>query len=463
MVTTSTARSRRKPRLRSGSRPSGYRPPATEPTPPATDIPGPRANFFARALARIEGRGTEGTGTAYYMILGSTLALTCIGLMMVLSASSVEAIAEGTDTFGLFIKQSIFAAIGIIFMLVLSRVGKRLYAAVAWPGMIVAWVLLALVQAIGKSVNGNKNWIEVGPITFQPSEPTKLVLALWCATVLARKAGLVRNWLHALVPVVPLGAVAIVLVLAGGDLGTAMILMLIVAAALFFAGAPIKIFALTGAAAAVGSVALVFLSANRSSRIQSWLRLNCDLATDPCLQATNGFKALASGGWWGVGIFQSRQKWNWIPEAHNDFIFTIIGEEFGLIGTCVVVALFATLAIAGVRVTLRHNDSFARILCGSVLVWLIGQAFVNIGVVTGMLPVVGVPLPFISYGGSALTFSLAAVGVLLSFARQRPDAASTAGAGKSAGARKSVGAENPAGAGHVRGTHNSSESEPGTV
>ncbi len=428
MVTTSSARTGRKPRVAAQRKPRPETA-ATDETSSSEQLPQEppsRPNIFKRIVAGVEGRGKASSGSAYYMILGATLALTAIGLIMVLSASSVEAIAEGTDTFGLFVKQSIFAVIGIVLMLVLSRTGKKFYTAVAWPGLLGAWVLLALVQIIGNKVNGNKNWIDVGPITFQPSEPTKLVLALWCATVLTRKAGLVRRPMHALIPVFPLGGLAIILVLMGGDLGTAMILMLILVAAVFFAGAPIKIFATAGIVGAVASIALVILSPNRTGRIQSWLRLNCDLASDPCLQATNGFKAMASGGWWGVGIFQSRQKWNWIPEAHNDFIFTIIGEEFGLIGTTLVVALFALLAIAGIRVTLRHTDSFVRILGGSILVWLIGQAFVNIAVVTGVLPVVGVPLPFISYGGSALTFSLAAVGVLLSFARKIPESEPTA-------------------------------------
>ncbi|GAA1339779.1 putative lipid II flippase FtsW [Arthrobacter roseus] len=427
MVTTPKGHTGKKPRVVMHPKPRTHQPSTVNA--PSSDVapqePPANPNIFKRIVSRVEGRGKASSGSAYYMILGATLALTAIGLMMVLSASSVEAIAEETNTFKLFLKQSVFAAMGIILMLLLSRTGKRFYTAIAWPSLIGAWVLLALVQIVGKNVGGNKNWIDIAGITFQPSEPTKLVLALWCATVLARKAGLVRHPMHALIPVLPLGGLAILLVLIGGDLGTAMILMLIVVAAVFFAGAPVKIFALAGLAGAVASVALVILSPNRSGRIQSWLRLNCDLASDPCLQATNGFKAMASGGWWGVGIFQSRQKWNWIPEAHNDFIFTIIGEEFGLIGTTIVVALFAALAIAGIRVTLRHTDPFVRILGGSILVWLIGQAFVNIAVVTGVLPVVGVPLPFISYGGSALTFSLAAVGVLLSFARKIPESETT--------------------------------------
>jgi cell division protein FtsW len=339
---------------------------------------------------------------------------------MVLSASSVEAISEGKEEFDLFIKQSIWAAGGLVLMFLLSRFGPRLYKVLAWPGLGTAIVLLILVLAIGESINGNKNWIMIGNQSFQPSEPAKLALALWFATVLERKKGLIRDWKHALIPALPLGGLPILLVLGGGDLGTGMILMMIMAAALFFAGAPLKMFLLAGGLATVGSLLMVATSSNRGGRISAWLRLNCDDGADLCLQSDNGLFAMASGGWFGVGIGQSRQKWNWIPEAHNDFIFAIIGEEFGLIGAVVVVALFGILAVATIQVAMRYSDPFVRILMGSILVWLIGQAFVNIGMVTGLLPVIGVPLPFISYGGSALTFTLAAVGVLLSFARRMP-------------------------------------------
>ena len=375
---------------------------------------------FRRGWAILEGSDRTPSGSSYYLILGSALALTAIGLMMVLSASSVEAISEGKQEFDLFLKQSLWAGAGLVLMIVLSRLGPRAYKALAWPALLVAVVLLVLVLVIGVEINGNKNWIRIGSQSFQPSEPTKLALALWFAAVLERKKALIRDWKHALIPALPLGGLPIGLVLLGGDLGTGLVLMMIAGAALFFAGAPLKLFTLAGLAAIAGSLLMVATSENRGGRISAWLRLNCDDGADLCLQADNGLFAMASGGWFGVGIGQSRQKWNWIPEAHNDFIFAIIGEEFGLIGALVVVLLFGIFAVATVRVALRYTDPFVRILLGSILVWLIGQAFVNIGMVTSLLPVIGVPLPFISYGGSALTFTLAAVGVLLSFARKNP-------------------------------------------
>ncbi|MBG6181508.1 putative lipid II flippase FtsW [Arthrobacter sp. CAN_A1] len=429
MVTTPTRPVRRKPVMRQHSR-TGT-PLAAVPRTPGKASTGPAGKDPARKgpLARfgqfwtyLEGSDKQASGASYYMILGSALALTAIGLMMVLSASSVEAIAEGTSEFELFLRQAIWAAGGLVLMLLLSRFGARAYRLLAWPVLGIAIVLLVLVLAIGVNINGNQNWIQIGGFTMQPSEPAKLALAIWLASVLARKGRLVRNWKHAMIPALPLGGLPIGLVLLGGDLGTVIILMMILAAALFFAGAPMKMFTIAGIAGLAGALVMVLVSGNRSDRISAWLRINCDDGRDLCLQSDNGLFALASGGWWGVGIGQSRQKWNWIPEAHNDFIFAIIGEEFGLIGTLVVVALFGILAVATIRAARRYTDPFVRILLGSILVWLIGQAFVNIGMVTGVLPVIGVPLPFISYGGSALTFTLAAVGVLLAFARKMPPA-----------------------------------------
>ncbi|NJC22085.1 cell division protein FtsW [Arthrobacter pigmenti] len=438
MVSTPTRHPRRKPALRphpvaKRSTPttqaeSSPGPAVVEPPPERTGLVGK----FVRLWRFLEGSDKQTSGSSYYMILGATLALTAIGLMMVLSASSVESIAkaassveptdEGAIVFDFFFKQSMYAVLGVVMMLVLSRFGPRMFKILAWPGLGVAVVLLVLVLIIGESINGNQNWIRIGNQSLQPSEPAKLALALWCATVLERKRGLVRDWKHALVPVLPLGGVILLLVMLGGDLGTAIILGMIIAAALFFAGAPMRMFILLGVVGIAAAFGATLLNSTRSTRIEAWLRLNCESALDPCFQSNQGLFALASGGWWGVGIGQSRQKWNWIPEAHNDFIFAIIGEEFGLVGTLVVIILFGILAVATLRVARRYTDPFVRILMGSIMVWLIGQAFVNIGMVTGVLPVIGVPLPFISYGGSALTFTLAAVGVLLAFARRMPPA-----------------------------------------
>ncbi|MGD6980412.1 putative lipid II flippase FtsW [Citricoccus sp. CH26A] len=375
------------------------------------------AYWWRRMWSFLEG---EGSASSYFLILGCTLALTVIGLIMVLSSSSVENIGETTGSYDLFIRQAVFAAVGLGVMVFLSRLSTDRLRRLAWPALVIAIVLLMLVLTpLGHEVNGNRNWIKVGPATGQPSEAAKLALALWAAAVLERKGRLIGQLKHSVVPVLfPVGAVLLGLVMIGRDLGTAMVIMLVVAAVLFLAGTRLLYFAVAGAVAAVGAIIMALVSSNRTVRIQAWLG-NCDFATDPCYQPQHGLYALASGGWWGLGLGQSRQKWSYIPEAENDFIFTILGEELGLVGALLVLTLFAGLAVGMFRVARRTDSVFIRICTGGILAWIVGQAFINISMVTGLLPVIGVPLPFISYGGSSLTFVLAAVGVVLAFAREQ--------------------------------------------
>jgi len=281
-------------------------------------------------------------------------------------------------------------------------------------------VLLALVQVMGNTVNGNKNWIDIGGITLQPSEMAKLILCVWIAAVLARKQKLLNRWMHVIIPVVPGAGLVIVLVMLGNDLGTVIVIAAITAAGLYFAGVPGRMLAIAGVVGTVGAVLATISSQNRICRITSWLgtaSTQCTEQFDFDFQSTNGMYGLAQGSWTGLGLGQSRQKYNWLPEAHNDFIFAIIGEELGLVGTIVVLVLFAILGIAIFRVVVRQTDPFQRTLAGGIMVWLLGQASMNMAVVTQLLPVVGVPLPFISYGGSALIMSLCGVGVVLSLAR----------------------------------------------
>ncbi|MFE8887301.1 putative lipid II flippase FtsW [Pseudarthrobacter enclensis] len=413
MVSTPT---RRQPAGRQGHRPGST---ATKAQPPAT-LPFRLKQAYRRFWSALEGNGTSRNGSTYYLILGSTLALTAIGIMMVLSASSVESIAAGKSPYGDALKQGMFAGIGIFTMFVLSRINVVWLKRLAYPAIITAVVLLGLVQVVGAEVNGNKNWIDLGGITFQPSEASKLALALWMATVLAMKGKLLRQWQHIVVPAVPMAIVIIGLVLVGNDLGTAMIIMMIAAAALFFAGVPLYFFGIAGLMGAAGAAIMAVTSSNRMCRITSWWTgESCADGIDANYQATNGLYGLASGGWLGVGLGQSRQKYSWIPEAHNDFIFAIIGEELGLVGTVVVLILFAILGAAIYRVVVAQEDTFHRVLAGTIMVWLLGQATVNMSVVTGLMPVIGVPLPFISYGGSALLMSLCAIGVVLSLAREQ--------------------------------------------
>ncbi|WP_426566628.1 putative lipid II flippase FtsW [Angustibacter sp. McL0619] len=363
--------------------------------------------------------------TTYYVLLGSTLLLLVIGLVMVLSASSVTSLSKSGSSFTIFLSQLRFAVIGLPLMLVASRVPVRLWKRIGWVVLVGALLAQLLVfTSLGVSVNGNRNWIGVGGQRLQPSEALKLALVLWGAAVLARKRLLLDRWVHVLVPVLaPVGVLTIGLVLAGHDLGTALVLLLILAALLFAAGAPLRMFGIAGASMAVLVGAMVMSSDNRKTRIASWLGGRCTDTLTVCYQSIHGKYALADGGWWGVGLGASREKWSWLPEAHNDFIFAIIGEELGLPGVLVVLALFLLIGWACLRLVTRSDDLFVRIASAATMAWLLGQTLINVGAVIGMLPVIGLPLPLVSSGGSALLTSMLVLGMLMSFARAEPGAA----------------------------------------
>ncbi len=223
-------------------------------------------------------------------------------------------------------------------------------------------------------------------------------------------------------PIFPITIVATGLVLAGNDLGTATIILAIVFGALFFAGVRLRLIAAAVAVVTIIGLLFIQLSDSRSNRIQAWLG-QCsdpDLYSTDCWQSIHGWEALAHGGIFGVGLGNSSGKWSWIPEAANDFIFAIIGEELGLLGAVLVLALFVVLAVCFVRIVRMNRDPFAKLAVSVAMVWIIGQALVNIAVVLGLLPVLGVPLPLVSAGGSALITTLTAIGIVLSFARRRP-------------------------------------------
>jgi len=361
----------------------------------------------------------------YYIVLAATVALIVIGLVMVLSSSSVEAYAQTRSAYSVFARQALFAAIGVPLTAMAVRMPVRAWKALAWPLLVVAVGSLLLVfSPLGLVVRGNRNWIAIGGLTVQPAEAAKLALVVWAASVLARKQALLHRIRHVLVPVVPVALVLLGLVLAGHDLGTALVLMALTGALLFAAGAPLRVFVASGAFAAVVVAMLVEGSQNRMERITAWLGgADCSDYYGVCWQAVHAKWALASGGWWGVGLGASREKWSWLPEAHNDFIFAIVGEELGLVGSLAVLGLFAVLALGLLRVVLRSDDLFVKIATGGVLTWVIGQAVINVGAVLGLLPVVGVPLPLVSSGGSALLTTMIALGMVIGFARREPGAA----------------------------------------
>lgn len=364
--------------------------------------------------------------TAYYLIFGSSLLITVLGLVMVYSASMIQALQLDLPAAYFFRKQFVAAVLGSVLLLVAMRMPLKLHRALAYPILAVTVFLMVLVQipGIGRSVNGNQNWIYLGgPFQLQPSEFAKLALVLWGADLLARKQDkrLLTQWKHMLVPLVPVAFMLLGLIMLGGDMGTAIILTAILFGLLWLAGAPTRLFAGVLSIAALLGVILIKTSPNRMAR------LACIGATDPgpgdqCWQAVHGIYALASGGFFGSGLGASVEKWGQLPEPHTDFIFAITGEELGLAGTLSVLALFAALGYAGIRVAGRTEDPFVRYAAGGVTTWITAQAVINVGAVLGLLPIAGVPLPLFSYGGSALLPTMFAIGLLIAFAREEPAA-----------------------------------------
>jgi cell division protein FtsW len=378
--------------------------------------------------------------TTFYLLVGSTVLLLLLGLVMVLSSSAVDSIVDGGSPYAPFLTQAKYALIGLPVMFVASRLTADTHRRVA-PWLLLAALVfqsLVYVPALGRGAGGNTGWVYLGGFSAQPSEAVKLALAVWLGVVLARKQALLHEVQHVLVPAVAGAGVAIFMVILGKDLGTTMIVGLLVFGALFVAGVPWK--TLAGLAGTAGLGVLLFLAtqsgSNRGSKIQNWLG-ECTDTQGLCYQVEHGTWALASGGLLGVGLGQSKEKWSYLPAAHNDFIFAIIGEELGLAGTLLVLGLFAVLGAAMLRIMRFHPDPAARITTGAIFAWVIGQALLNIAVVLKMAPVIGVPLPLVSAGGSALITTMAALGVVISFARTDPPAAAALASNVSA-VRRSI-------------------------
>lgn len=382
--------------------------------PPRADQPEGRGLTAKVSLGRL----FTPVSTEFLLIASTSLALTIFGLVMVLSATSATAGApfEGA------LKQGIFAVVGIPMMFVVSRVKIAWLKKIAWPLLIgaIAFQLLVFVPGLGISSYGNKNWIGIAGFTVQPSEFLKLALALWVAAVLLRKQARLGIWHHVFIPVVPVSALAIGTVVAGGDLGTAMVLVLVVLGCLFFSGVKLRLFILPLAAGVAGVLAYALTSENRMKRILAAFNPDdCDYFKE-CYQSTHGIWGMANGGIFGLGLGNSQEKYGWLPAAANDYIFAIVGEELGLIGCLLVLALFACFAVGAFHIIRKTDDPFVRVATGGIVVWIIGQALINIGVVLRVFPVMGVPLPFMSQGGTALLSVLLACGVLLAFARTLP-------------------------------------------
>ena len=360
--------------------------------------------------------------SSYYLLLGASALLLTIGVIMVLSASSVRAYVLLDDSYAMVKRQLLWVAIGLPAAWVASRLPLRHVRRLAYPGFFVALVLLGLVARYGVEVNGNTNWLAVGPVSIQPAEIAKLAVVLWAANIYAHKERRLQELHHILVPVVPGMLLIIGLVLWGRDLGTALVLAAIMLGMLWVVGAPMRLFALSLSVLGAAAFFLATIDKERLARITTFSDPFQDYL-DSGWQPAHGLFALSTGGWLGQGIGASTQKWGDLPEAHTDYIFAVLGEELGLVGTLLVVGLFLTIAFAAIRVATATRDPFVRYASFGIVVWLLGQMMINVGMVLALLPVIGIPLPLVSYGGSALLPSLVALGLLIGFARREPEAA----------------------------------------
>jgi cell division protein FtsW len=354
----------------------------------------------------------------YYVIAAVMVVLTLLGLVMVLSSSAVGAINRGQSGWVYFKKQMLWALLGMAALVVTVRVPYTTWRKYVRLGLVAAFIGMVAVflPGLGRDVNGARAWLNLGPVGFQPSEAMKLALLIYTADLLARRADRIADPRATLRPVLVVLGAACVLVMAQRDLGSGIVMAVIVLAVAFFAGVPIR--PLAGASAGMSAVGLFFIMSTpyRRDRWGSFLNLAAN-KKGTGYQVWQSLVAVASGGLTGAGIGAGNAKWGFLPEAHTDFIFAIIGEEMGLFGVVVVCGLFVVLGYVGIQVALHAKDRFAMLLAGGVTAWLLVQAVINIMGVVGMMPLTGLTLPFVSFGGSSLLITMSAAGLLLNVAR----------------------------------------------
>jgi cell division protein FtsW len=355
-----------------------------------------------------------------YGILVAIVALAAIGILMVYSSSAIKAFLQRDDTFAIVGPQILWAALGIVAMVVMMRVDYRWLRVASVPMFLigVAGLILVFIPAINIEVGGSARWLKIGPLpAVHPAEFMKLALVVYLAHWFAKRGQAVHGFRAGTLPFLVIVGPAVMLVLLEPDLGTASVLAFTAFTMFFLAGANLLHLLALGAAA-VPAVALMFLRGYQMTRIEAWL----DPWKDPGgigFHSIQGYLALALGGVLGAGLGESRLAGGlFLPNAFNDYIFAIVGEEFGLLGAGLVIVLFLAFGYLGIRTSLGAPDTFGALLAAGITAWICIQAFINIGVVVGLIPVTGIPLPFVSAGGSSLVISFAAVGILLSVSRE---------------------------------------------
>ncbi|MQY25558.1 putative lipid II flippase FtsW [Nocardia aurantia] len=363
---------------------------------------------------------------SFHLIVTIATLLTLLGLVMVLSASSVEAYAADGSAYSLFVQQAMFATVGAVLFYLALRVPLWRLRQLSFPmfALSVLALVLVLIPGIGSSVQGSRRWFMIGPLSIQPSEIVKVTLIVWGAHLLVARRALVGSratYKDVMVPLVPAGLLVCLLVVLQPNLSTTIALGLILAALLWFGGLPVRLFVTISVSGLVAAGVLALSAGYRSNRMRAFFNPGDD-PQGINYQARQALFSLADGGIWGRGLGQSRAKWSYLPNAHNDFIFAIIGEELGFLGCALVLGLFALFVYTGLRIASRSVDPFLRLLTATATTWITGQALINIGYVVGLLPVTGLQLPLVSAGGSSLAITLLMFGLIANAARHEPEA-----------------------------------------
>lgn len=384
----------------------------------ASTVP-PAGVSSATAPTPSQGPRSARFGNPYYLLMATVLTMLAMGLVMILSASSVEAFKRYRSSFMFFNRQAAGAALGLVAMLALARFDYRHLRRVARPfvWLVVLLLVAVLIPGVGVARSGASRWLAVGPFNVQPSELAKLAVILFCAHILERKGARITDPRQLAFPAVPVLGLVLLLILAQPDLGTALIAAGAALAVVYLAGTRLRHMGAILGVGSLGVVVLILAAGYRRARLFSFLHPWAD-PLNTGYQTIQGQIALGSGGLFGLGLGASRQKWSYVPHAHTDFIYAIIGEELGLAGTLAVLALFFFFLYLGVRIARKAPDRFGFLLAGGISAWIGLQALINMGAVTGLLPITGVPLPLISFGGSSLVITMAGVGILLSIARR---------------------------------------------
>ncbi|MDY6999983.1 MAG: putative lipid II flippase FtsW [Actinomycetota bacterium] len=369
--------------------------------------------------------------TSFHLIIAVAALLTTMGLTMVLSASGVYSYDTDGSPWVVFGKQVLWTAIGLVAFYIALRTRVSVMRRFAFAGFAFSVVLLilVLVPGIGKIANGSRGWFVVAGFSMQPSELAKIALAIWGAHLLAARRMERASLREMLVPLVPAAVIALALIVAQPDLGQTLSMGVILLGLLWYAGLPLRVFLTSLGAVVVSGAVLALAEGYRSARVQSWLNPGAD-AQGSGYQARQARFALANGGVFGDGLGQGTAKWNYLPNAHNDFIFAIVGEELGFIGAAGLLCLFGLFAYTGMRIARRSADPFLRLLTATATLWILSQVFINVGYVVGLLPVTGLQLPLISAGGTSTATTLFIIGIMANAARHEPEAVAALRAGR---------------------------------